>query len=140
MIGDVRRTGRWMGRDRNLDVKRAVTTNAVTTWALLLCCMSSKVQRTTGENRKLSELTDSNESRIGHHLGCTTRISGSRRVTEVSEVTEIDDETGAVLVEDIFVYQPGTANKKGRYIHTGYIPTFIDTLLDKGGITLDMFF
>jgi pilus assembly protein CpaF len=67
---------------------------------------------------------------------------GSRRVSYVSEVVGIDDERGTVLVEDVFVYRlPGDGQyDNGCHIHTGYIPTFVEELLEKGVMTLDTFF
>ena len=67
---------------------------------------------------------------------------GQRCVTHISEVTEIDDETGSIIVEDIFRYQiPGDGSYRGgRHFHTGYIPTFIDSLLAEGVIEIDTFF
>ena len=45
-------------------------------------------------------------------------------------------------MEDIFVYRlPGEGDfQNGTHIHTGYIPTFVQELLEKGVMTLDTFF
>jgi pilus assembly protein CpaF len=67
---------------------------------------------------------------------------GHRCVTHIAEVTEVDEETGNIIVEDIFRYQlPGEGQYGGgRHVHTGYVPTFIDALLAEGAIELDNFF
>ena len=67
---------------------------------------------------------------------------GTRCVTHISEVIGIDEDTGDVLVEDIFVYQlPGDGQfGGGEHIHTGYIPSFIEEMLVKGVVTLENFF
>lgn len=65
---------------------------------------------------------------------------GARRITHVSEVTEIDETTGAVIIEDIFIYREGESDAPGRFIHTGYIPSFIYDLLKNGGIVLEELF
>jgi len=65
---------------------------------------------------------------------------GARRITHISEVTEIDETTGAVIIEDIFIYREAEADSPGRFIHTGYIPSFIYDLLKNGGIVLEDLF
>ncbi len=67
---------------------------------------------------------------------------GKRCVTHVSEVVGIDDETGSIIVEDIFRYLPPGRGEYagGRFVHTGYIPTFIEKLLLKGAVDLEDFF
>ena len=59
---------------------------------------------------------------------------GARRITHVSEVTKIDDETGRVILEDIFVFHPSPDG--GRHLHTGYVPTFVERLIQRGDISL----
>lgn len=67
---------------------------------------------------------------------------GSRRVSHISEVAGIDRERGDVIVEDVFVYRlaGGGEYHNGSHVHTGYIPTFVEELLEKGVMALDMFF
>jgi pilus assembly protein CpaF len=67
---------------------------------------------------------------------------GARCVTHVSEIVGIDPDTGAIVVEDIFVYRPPGGGKfaDGIHIHSGYIPTFIEEMLVKGVVSLDTFF
>ncbi|NNL84790.1 MAG: CpaF family protein [Myxococcales bacterium] len=67
---------------------------------------------------------------------------GHRCVTNISEVTGIDEERGTVIVEDIFAYQlPGDGHYAGgKHVHTGYIPTFIEAMLAEGTVDLDTFF
>ncbi len=54
---------------------------------------------------------------------------GARRVTHVSEVTGIDEETGHVIVEDIFLYLPAQEGREGRHVYTGYIPRFLPDMV-----------
>jgi pilus assembly protein CpaF len=61
---------------------------------------------------------------------------GARRITHISEVTEIDRETGVIRLEDIFVLRDP---KQPRLRHTGYIPTFTEAMLDQGLIDVDLF-
>jgi pilus assembly protein CpaF len=67
---------------------------------------------------------------------------GSRHVSSISEVVGIDEERGNVMVEEVFVYRlPGDGqDHNGSHMHTGYIPTFVEELLEKGVMTLDTFF
>ncbi len=55
------------------------------------------------------------------------RLSGGRRaVTQISEVTDIDLETNRAKVTDIFNFRDGVSLQP-----TGYMPTFIDELVEK---------
>ena len=57
--------------------------------------------------------------------------AGGRRVTHISEVTEIDRETGQVRLEDFFVLR---APEQPRLRHTGYLPSFTQEMTAKGHI------
>ena len=62
--------------------------------------------------------------------------SGARRVTHITEITEIDQETHEVRLEDIFrLRDPG----QDRMRHTGYIPTFTEHLVETGRIDVGVF-
>lgn len=61
---------------------------------------------------------------------------GRRRVTHISEITEIDRDTGQIRIEDIFVLRDGAVP---RLRHTGYIPTFAPVLIEKGIISTEVF-
>ncbi len=65
--------------------------------------------------------------------------TGERRVTEISEVMGIDEETGNVTLEPIFVYRFG---EKGtaELLPTGFMPSFITDLLAQGIISIEEFF
>lgn len=67
---------------------------------------------------------------------------GSRRITHISEVTGIDEEHGNIIVQDIFVYHLTEQGNfaTGKHILTGYIPSFIDELLNKKVLAVDSFF
>jgi pilus assembly protein CpaF len=61
---------------------------------------------------------------------------GRRRVTHVSEVTEIDLNTGVIRLEDVFNLRD---NAQPRLRHTGYIPTFTQEMIHKGLLKVDLF-
>ncbi|MAE68110.1 MAG: hypothetical protein CMJ18_28000 [Phycisphaeraceae bacterium] len=62
--------------------------------------------------------------------------NGARRVTHVTEITEIDRETDQIRTEDIFVLHEG---EQGRLRHSGYMPSFAETMIDEGGIEVGVF-
>ncbi|MCC7192604.1 MAG: Flp pilus assembly complex ATPase component TadA [Phycisphaeraceae bacterium] len=62
--------------------------------------------------------------------------AGGRRVTHISEVTEIDRETNQIRLEDIFVLRDP---EQPRLRHTGYIPTFAEEMIAKGTIDIGVF-
>lgn len=61
---------------------------------------------------------------------------GRRRVTHISEVSEIDPETGNIRIEDVFVLRDPS---QPRLRHTGYIPTFAKEMIEKGIISVEAF-
>ena len=63
---------------------------------------------------------------------------GSRRVTHISEVMGIDQDTGQIITEDIFITR-ATADGKVRLRHTGYIPRFVEEMIAKGFIDIEVF-
>ena len=65
---------------------------------------------------------------------------GSRRVTHVSEVTDIDESSGHVIVEDIFHYIPPVEGRDGRHVFTGYIPRFLPDMVKKNLLKLEDLF
>ncbi len=69
--------------------------------------------------------------------------SGRRRVSSICEVVGLDEDTGSVIVEEIYVIR--RHKKKGRFTETklaftGYVPTFVDDLLRTGIATIDTLF
>ena len=62
--------------------------------------------------------------------------SGQRRITHISEVTEIDLETHEIRIEDIFVLRDP---KQDRLRHTGYLPTFAEEMIDRKLIDVELF-
>ena len=62
--------------------------------------------------------------------------NGVRRISHISEITEIDRDTGEIRHEDIFTLQ---SPDQKRLRHTGYIPTFADELVNKQQIDVDVF-
>ncbi|HKR22501.1 MAG TPA: ATPase, T2SS/T4P/T4SS family [Pyrinomonadaceae bacterium] len=69
--------------------------------------------------------------------------NGTRRVSAICEVVGLDEESGAIIVEE--VYRIRKHKKQGRLTETklaftGYVPTFIDDLLRTGVATIDALF
>jgi len=66
-----------------------------------------------------------------------SRLSGGeRRITHVSEMIEIDRDTGEVRLEDIFTLRdPEDPGQR----HTGYMPTFTQTMIDRKQIGVEVF-
>jgi Flp pilus assembly CpaF family ATPase len=62
--------------------------------------------------------------------------NGQRRVSHISEVMEIDQHTGQIRLEDIFVLRDA---EQQRLRHTGYIPTFAQEMIGKNLIDVNMF-
>jgi pilus assembly protein CpaF len=65
---------------------------------------------------------------------------GNRRVTHVSEIVGLDLETGRILTEEIFVLRPDPHHPTVRTLaHTGYIPEFVEELIDNDFMTVEVF-
>lgn len=62
--------------------------------------------------------------------------NGRRRVTHISEVTQIDRETGEILMEDIYRLK---REDQPTLRHTGYIPQFAHQLIEKNQIDVSVF-
>jgi len=62
---------------------------------------------------------------------------GPRRVSHISEVIEIDPETGQVRLEDIFRLRSEETGPRLR--HTGYLPTFAPEMIEKDIIRVQDF-
>ncbi len=61
---------------------------------------------------------------------------GQRRVTDISEVSEIDPDTEQIRLEDIFrIRDPRQESLR----HTGYLPTFAEEMIDQGHLSVEMF-
>ena len=93
----------------------------------------------TGTPMPISAIREQIAGAVDIIVQLTRFPSGARRVTHISEVTQIDEDTGEVVLEDVFRLPPGSRGE-GAAKHTGYIPTFVEELLQKGVITLDTFF
>ncbi len=64
------------------------------------------------------------------------RMSGGRRVvTQISEATAIDPDNNRATVTDIFNFRDGVSLQP-----TGYLPTFIDELIDNGLLDLEFLY
>ncbi len=59
---------------------------------------------------------------------------GKRRITHISEVRGIDPEHGQIVIEDVFVSNP--AAPEAGLSHTGYLPAFVENLIEKGLLDL----
>jgi len=75
------------------------------------------------------------ESAIDIVVQLTRMPGGKRIVSQISEVSGIEPETNRVIIRDIFAMAEG-----GRLQPTGYLPTFIDSLLQKRLVDLDALF
>jgi pilus assembly protein CpaF len=90
-------------------------------------------------SRVLRELISSAVDVVIH----VARFPGARRVSAICEVVGLDEESGTVIVEE--VYRIRKHKKQGRFpetklAFTGYVPTFIDDLLRTGVATIDALF
>lgn len=65
---------------------------------------------------------------------------GVRRVTQISEVVGIDEQSGEILLEDIFHYSPYVEGGQATLVHTGYIPTFAEDLIERDILSLESLF
>jgi len=61
---------------------------------------------------------------------------GRRRVTHISEVTQMDRDTGEILIDDIFRLH---RQEDDRLSHTGFIPTFSEDLIARGILDVEVF-
>jgi pilus assembly protein CpaF len=61
---------------------------------------------------------------------------GRRRVTRISEVTEINPQTNQLCLEDIYVLKDA---KQLQLRHTGYIPTFAEDMIERKQIGVEVF-
>ncbi len=66
----------------------------------------------------------------------TRFASGQRRVTHISEITQIDQDTQEIRIEDIFKLREPDQE---RLRHTGYIPTFAQHLIEKKIVDVSVF-
>ena len=62
--------------------------------------------------------------------------NGDRRVTHISEVTHLDDVTGNIRIEDIFRLREPS---QPRLRHTGYIPTFGESMIARNLLDVGVF-
>jgi Flp pilus assembly CpaF family ATPase len=60
---------------------------------------------------------------------------GSRGITQISEVVRYDPEEKEIVMHDIFNYRNGVSLRP-----TGYLPTFIDSLVDKQLLDVDFLY
>lgn len=64
--------------------------------------------------------------------------SGARKITHISEITDIDEDTGDIIVEDIYVFNE--TRDGGYHAYTGYIPRFLPPMVEKGAVDPEVFF
>jgi len=65
---------------------------------------------------------------------------GERKVTQVSEVVGLDDQSGEIILEDIFCNRSLDNDGSMRLVHTGYIPSFAEELIEKDILSLESLF
>jgi len=64
------------------------------------------------------------------------RLPGGRRaVTQVSEIVRVDPDTKRIVVHDIFNYRNGRS-----LLPTGYLPSFVDALVEKNLLELEFLY
>jgi Flp pilus assembly CpaF family ATPase len=66
------------------------------------------------------------------------RPAGHRVISRVSEIIGIGPTSGRVVTQDIFVLREKDLQQP-RWLNTGYVPSFFETLLEKKLITLEDF-
>ena len=67
-------------------------------------------------------------------------VNGQRRITHITEICGIDPDTGSIITENIFTCrQIAEGSQEGELRHTGYIPTFAESLIDKGFLSVEVF-
>src|SRR5215470_2389609 len=69
--------------------------------------------------------------------------SGARRLTSICEVVDFDEVDGSVIIEEIFnLPRDGRKTRRpaSEMAFTGYIPTFIQELLNVDGLTVESIF
>ena len=71
-------------------------------------------------------------------------VDGRRRVTAISEVKGIDDQTQQIIMEDIYVLRSRSGVKSklaadAELVHTGYVPEFAELLINDGLLTVQAF-
>ncbi|MBN2024813.1 MAG: Flp pilus assembly complex ATPase component TadA [Pirellulales bacterium] len=65
-----------------------------------------------------------------------SRLPGGRRaVTQVSEIVRVDPDTKRIVIHDIFNYRNGQSLQP-----TGYLPSFVDALVEKGLLELQFLY
>ncbi len=66
---------------------------------------------------------------------------GRRRVTHVSEVVGIDPTSGTIILEDVYRLRATGSDSPGQAMlrHTGYIPAFVEDLIDQGVLDVEVF-
>lgn len=68
---------------------------------------------------------------------------GTRRVVSLAEVVGIDEEDGTLIIEEIYAFQKNRKRvrvNEYELVFTGYIPGFLDELIEKGDVSLDKIF
>ena len=63
---------------------------------------------------------------------------GSRRITQVTEVVGLDDQTGELRLRDLFLLRDGAEGAALRA--TGHLPSFMSELIDRGLLKLETFY
>jgi pilus assembly protein CpaF len=72
----------------------------------------------------------------GLDLICHLERTDRRRVVRISELTGFDRKAGTIRIRDLYRADPRT----GRLLPTGCLPSFIEELVAKAGLSLDTFY
>ena len=94
----------------------------------------------TGTEMPISAIRDQINSAVDIVVQLTRFSNGARRITEISEVVGIDEVKGTIIVEDIFKYIESDEEDSEKFRHTGYVPNFIQNLIESGTVSIDKFF
>ena len=92
-----------------------------------------------GEDMPASAIRQQIASAVDVVVQIARQRDRSRKITHISEVVGYDFDREQIIIEDIF-HLTNNEEGKSELIFTGYLPTFIQQLLDNGGISLEELF
>jgi len=92
-----------------------------------------------GEDMPASAIRQQIASAVDVVVQIARQRDRSRKITHISEVAGYDFDREQIIIEDIFRLTT-QANGTQELTFTGYLPSFIQQLLDNGGVTLEELF
>ena len=93
-----------------------------------------------GEDMPASAIKQQIASAVDVVVQIARQRDRARRLTHISEVVGYDAERDQIIIEDIFRLRPGVDGEPPSLEFTGYLPSFIESLLDNGGVSLEELF